>query len=202
MQRRFWHRCAKLTLLSQSRRTPPALFFVGKHIMLSKFLDRLFTWSGYLAGIFLVTIAVLVVAQIVARFFNHQIPSADEFAGYSLAASSFLGLAYAFRSGSHIRVTLLTARLSSKAQRVLLLLVLAFTAVMIATWAYNSMTLVWESYEFKEMSTGILKYPIWIPQLSMGIGVTLFCLAILEDLVNVLRGKEPNFEKNKEQLVD
>jgi len=170
--------------------------------MFSKFLDRLFTWSGYLAGVFLVAIAVLVTAQIVARFFNQQIPSADEFAGYSLAASSFLGLAYSFRSGSHIRVTLLTARLSSKAQQVMLLLVLGFSAVMIAIWAFNSMALVYESWDFKEMSTGILKYPIWIPQLSMGIGVSLFCLAILEDLVNVLRGKEPNFEKNKEQVMD
>lgn len=170
--------------------------------MFSKFLDRLFTWSGYLAGIFLVAIAVLVVAQIVARLMNKQIPSADEFAGYSLAASSFLGLAYSFRSGSHIRVTLLTARLPSKAQRIMLLLVLAYAVIMIAIWAYNSIGLVWESYEFKEMSTGILKYPIWIPQLSMGIGVTLFCLAILEDLVNVIRDKVPNFEKNKEQLLD
>lgn len=170
--------------------------------MFSKFLDRLFTWSGYLAGIFLVAIAVLVVAQIVARLVGQQIPSADEFAGYSLAASSFLGLAYSFRSGSHIRVTLLTARLATKTQRVVLLLVLAYAAVMIGIWAYNSLGLVWESYEFKEMSTGILKYPLWIPQLSMGIGVTLFCLAILEDLVNVIRGKEPNFEKNKEQMVD
>lgn len=170
--------------------------------MFSKLLDRLFTWSGYLAGVFLVAIAALVTAQIIARLMGKQIPSADEFAGYSLAASSFLGLAYSFRSGSHIRVTLLSARLASKAQRLLLLVVLLFAGAMIGIWAYNSIGLVWESYEFKEMSTGIIKYPIWIPQLSMGIGVCLFCLAILEDLVNVIRGKEPNFEKNKEQLVD
>jgi TRAP-type C4-dicarboxylate transport system permease small subunit len=147
--------------------------------MPSKFLDRLFTLSGHLAGIFLVSIAVLVVAQIVARFFNKQI-----------------------RSGSHIRVTLLTDRLSSKGQRIMLLLGLAFSVVMIAIWAVNSISLVYESWAYKEISTGILKYPIWIPQLSMGIGVTLFCLAILEDLVNVIRGKEPNFEKNKEQVMD
>jgi TRAP-type C4-dicarboxylate transport system permease small subunit len=170
--------------------------------MLSKFFDRLFTWSGYLAGIFLVTIATLVVAQIVARLFNKQIPSADEFAGYSLAASSFLGLAYSFRSGSHIRVTLLTDRFSTKGQRIMMLLGLAFAAAMIAIWAFNSITLVYESWAFKEVSTGILKYPIWIPQLSMGIGVSLFCLAVLEDLVNVFRGKEPNFEKNKERVMD
>lgn len=170
--------------------------------MFGKFLDRLFTWSGYLAGVFLVTIAILVVSQIVARMINKQIPSADEFAGYCLAASSFLGLAYSFRSGSHIRVTLLTDRLSTHIQRVLMLLVLTFTIIMIAVWAFNSISMVYESWKFKDMSTGILKYPIWIPQLSMGIGVTLFCLAIIEDLVNVMRGIEPNFEKNKEKVMD
>ena len=170
--------------------------------MIGKFLDRLFTWSGYLAGVFLVTIAILVVAQILARLFNKQIPSADEFAGYCLAASSFLGLAYSFRSGSHIRVTLLTDRLSTQIQRILMLLVLTFTIIMIAVWAYNSLSMVYESWKFKDMSTGILKYPIWIPQLSMGVGVTLFCLAIIEDLVNVMRGIEPNFEKNKEKVMD
>jgi len=170
--------------------------------MFSKFLDRLFTWSGYLAGMFLVAIAVLVVAQIAARWFNQQIPSADEFAGYCMAASSFLGLAYSFRSGSHIRVTLLTDRLPSKGQRVMLLLVLAFAVLMIAIWAINSISLVYESWAYNEVSTGILKYPIWIPQLSMGIGVSLFCLAILEDLANVILGKESNFEKNKERVME
>lgn len=170
--------------------------------MFSKFLDRLFTWSGYLAGVFLVIIAILVVSQIVARFFNTQIPSADEFAGYSLAASSFLGLAYSFRSGSHIRVTLLTDRLSSKTQRVLLIVIMTFTIAMIGIWAFNSIAFVQESLKYNEVSTGILKYPLWIPQLSMAIGVTLFCLAIIEDLVNVIRGKEPNFEKNKEKVMD
>jgi TRAP-type C4-dicarboxylate transport system permease small subunit len=172
------------------------------NVMFGKFLDRLFTWSGYLAGVFFVTIAILVVSQIVARMINKQIPSADEFAGYCLAASSFLGLAYSFRSGSHIRVTLLTDRLSTHLQRVLMLLVLVFTIIMIAVWAFNSISMVYESWKFKDMSTGILKYPIWIPQLSMGIGVTLFCLAIIEDLVNVMRGIEPNFEKNKEKVMD
>lgn len=170
--------------------------------MFSRFLDRLFTWSGYLAGVFLVIIALLVVAQIAARWFNKQIPSADEFAGYSLAATSFLGLAYSFRSGSHIRVTLLTDRLPSKIQRIMMLLVLTFAVIMIATWAFNSITFVHESWRFGDVSTGLLKYPIWIPQLSMAIGVTLFCFALLEDLVNVIRGKVPNFEKNKEKVMD
>lgn len=170
--------------------------------MLSKVLDRLFTWSGYLAGIFLVLIGILVVAQIIARMLNTQIPSIDEFAGYSLAASSFLGLAYSFRSGSHIRVTLITDKLSQPVQRVVLILVLLFALTMISIWSYNAIYLVYESWLFNEVSTGIIKYPIWIPQISMGIGVVLFCLALLEDLIRVVTGKTPNFEKNQERMAE
>jgi TRAP-type C4-dicarboxylate transport system permease small subunit len=83
-----------------------------------------------------------------------------------------------------------------------LIVILTFAIAMIAIWAFNSVALVHESWKYNEVSTGILKYPLWIPQLSMGIGVTLFCLAVIEDLVNVIRGKEPNFEKNKEQVMD
>ena len=169
--------------------------------MNSKVLDRIFTWSGYLAGVFLVLIGVLVVAQILARLVNQQIPSVDEFAGYCLAASSFLGLAYSFRSGSHIRVTMIVDKLPAQAQRVVLILVLLFALTMIGVWGYNAIYFIYESWLYKEMSTGIVKYPIWIPQLGMGIGVVLFFLAILEDLVNAVMGKEPNFEKNKEQMA-
>ena len=170
--------------------------------MLTKFLDRLFIWSGYLAGMFLVLIGILVVSQIVARMMHSQIPSVDEFAGYSLAASSFLGLAYSFRCGSHIRVTLFTDRLSGSAQRIILIAVLLFALAMIGTWGYNAVHLVYESWLFKEVSTGIIKYPLWIPQMFMGLGVILFCLALLEDLVRVIRGEEPNFEKNKETMTE
>ena len=170
--------------------------------MLSKVLDRLFTWRGYLAGIFLVLIGILVVSQIVARMLNTQIPSVDEFAGYSLAASSFLGLAYSFRSGSHIRVTLITDKLAQPVQRIVLIAVLLFALTMIAIWSYNAIYLVYESWLFNEMSTGIIKYPLWIPQISMGIGVVLFCLALLEDLIRVIMGKEPNFEKNQERMTE
>jgi len=170
--------------------------------MISKILDRLFLWSGYLAGIFLVAIGILVVAQIVARFLNTQLPSVDEFAGYCLAASSFLGLAYSFRSGAHIRVTLVTDKLSSNAQRIVLTLALLFALVMIGVWAYNAIYLTYESWLYDEMSTGIIKYPIWIPQISMALGIVLFCLALLEDLINVVMGRAPNFEKNREQIQE
>jgi TRAP-type C4-dicarboxylate transport system permease small subunit len=92
-------------------------------------------------------------------------------------------------------------KLPPKAHRIVLSLVLLFTLTMIGVWGYNAIYFIYESWLYKEMSTGIVKYPIWIPQLGMGVGVVLFFLAILEDLLNVVTGKEPNFEKNKEQMA-
>ncbi|WP_163576847.1 TRAP transporter small permease [Halomonas faecis] len=171
-----------------------------RKIMLSSLLDRVFRISGALAGVFLVVIAVLVVAQIVGRLIGVQIPGANEFAGYSLAATSFLGLAYSFRQGAHIRVTLLTDQLPQAMRRWVLVMALALASSMVIYLAYNTMVMVYLSWDFGEMSSGIISYPLWIPQLSMAIGMVLFSMALIEDLVRTLLGMSPNFEKNKESL--
>jgi hypothetical protein len=82
-------------------------------------LDFLYKACGVLAAIALAGIAVLILAQIVGRFFGLLVPSANEIAGFLMAASSFLALGYAFRSGSHIRVTMLLSRLPVRARRAL-----------------------------------------------------------------------------------
>jgi len=73
-------------------------------------LDLLYKSCGVLAAISLSGIAVLILAQIIGRFFGVLVPSANEIAGFLMAASSFLALAYVFRAGSHIRVTMLLLR--------------------------------------------------------------------------------------------
>lgn len=168
--------------------------------MLSRFLDRIFGISGVLAGIFLVIIGVLVVAQIVGRLFGIQIPGANEFSGYSLAATSFLGLAYSFRQGAHIRVTLVTDRLPESIQKWVTVIVLIVASSMIIFLAYNTFSMVYWSWEFEEKSTGIVSYPLWIPQMTMAIGIIFFAIALVEDLIRILLGLKPNFEKNKETL--
>ena len=96
--------------------------------MPTRALDMIYRAAGALAGIFLVAICVIVCAQIVARQFEAIIPSADQFAGFCMAATSFLGLAYSFRDGSHIRVTLFVRALGSTGQRMMLILALAIAA--------------------------------------------------------------------------
>ena len=80
------------------------------------FLDKLYLLSGYLAAIFLALIALTIIAQILGRFINVTIDS-TETAGFSLAALTFFGLAYTFRSGEHIRVTLITRLLKKNLKK-------------------------------------------------------------------------------------
>ena len=91
-----------------------------------KILDKLYLFSGYLSAFFLSMIALTIIAQILGRFVNITIDS-TETAGFSLAALTFLGLSYTFRSGEHIRVTLLTRLLNKEIKRYQELFSLSFS---------------------------------------------------------------------------
>src|SRR5262245_50569358 len=75
------------------------------------FLDRLYLFSGYLAGAFMVAIFVLMMALSAGRPIGLNVPAADDFVSWCMAAMAFLGLAHTFRSGEMIRVGLLIDQL-------------------------------------------------------------------------------------------
>jgi TRAP-type C4-dicarboxylate transport system permease small subunit len=154
----------------------------------TRILDRIFLAGGVLAGVFLVLIAVLVVGQIVSRLVGAMIPSADEFAGYCLSAASFLGLAYALRNGAHIRVTLLAGALPERPRWVLNLAAVAVSTAMVAYFTWYTLVMVWESYVFGDVTSGLVPIPLWLPQTGMAIGLVLFTLALVELFVRLLLG--------------
>jgi TRAP-type C4-dicarboxylate transport system permease small subunit len=154
----------------------------------SAFLDRLARASGAAAAASLAAIAVIIAAQIVARLFGQQIPAADDFAGWAMAASAFLALPYALRKGDHIRVTLIAQMLPKRWQHGLDLLATA-VGVALACWgAWYAVNFVLDSWRYHEVAQGMLAVPLWIPQLSMAIGMTLFALMMLDRLLRVALG--------------
>ena len=157
-------------------------------------LDRLYGLCGALGAIFLVSIAVLILTQIIARFFDVLVPSANDFAGFSLAASSFLALAYTFRKGGHIRVTLVIQRLPAGWRRGFDLASLAVAAALIATFAWFSVDLAIESWVYNDLSDGLIPVPLWIPQSAMALGIGVLALALVDEFFSVLRGNAPSYE--------
>ena len=153
-------------------------------------LDRFFNIAGYLAGFFMVGGLLAVLASILGRLHPvFELPGADAYAGYCMACSAFLALAPTLRRGEHIRVTLLLNRLPAAGQRGLDILCHLVAIGLSGALAWFSIRLVQQSREFHDISSGLDATPLWIPQLGMAIGTTLFALAFLGDLILLLRGE-------------
>jgi TRAP-type C4-dicarboxylate transport system permease small subunit len=161
-------------------------------------LDGVYAASGLLAAFFMVVMTALVVLQIGARLIGTQIPSADDFARLSMAASAFLGLAFALRSGAHIRVTLLLEKLPPAPQRALEIACLVLASAVSAWFAWSTGVMAYDSWMFVEYTIGQVPLPKWIPIAGMTLGIALVTIAFLEDLIDVLNRRTPSYQRSSE----
>ena len=67
------------------------------------------------------------------------------------------------------------------------------------TW--NTILLVADSIEYGEVSYGMIPVPLWIPQSFMALGLIVLTIALVDDIVRVLRGKKPSYEGVGEGLL-
>jgi len=169
--------------------------------MLRHTLDRLYLTAGVVAGICIALMALLILAQIIGRWFNVIIPSTEDFSGFLLAAASFLALAYTLRSGGHIRVSLLVAHLHVRKRFYAELLSLAIGLALALYTAWWTALLVIESYEFGEVGSGYVPVPLWIPQIPMALGLGILAIALLDELVLPLRGNQPHYMRHDDSAV-
>ncbi len=162
-------------------------------MQLRDFLNKLYLGSSLLAGTCIVLITLMILAQIVGRWFGLIIPSTEDFSGYFLAAATFLALPYTFRSGGHIRVTILVNLLKGTAQRTALGFALLVFICLITYGSYYAIAFVYESWSFHEVSQGYISIPLWIPQSFMALGLVIFLIALIDDFLLLLSGKTPAF---------
>lgn len=158
-----------------------------------KFLERLYTGSGVLAGVFLILIAALSLTQISGRLLGFDAYSFDDFAGFCMAASSFLGLAHTYRRNEQIRVTIAIDRLGGGKRRVMEALCLMASAFLIGFFAWYAADMVITSYQINDVSQGLVAVPLWVPQSGMALGLAIMTIALLDDLVVVFRRGAPSY---------
>jgi len=157
-------------------------------------LQLLYRTSGQLAGFFLVAIAILSLMQIGGRLLGFAAHSFDEFAGYCMAASSFLGLAFCLRANEHIRMTLLLHRTRGALRRALEIGCLSAGALLVGFFAWYTCDMTGFSFATRDVSQGLVPVLLWIPQSGMALGVAILLIALLDDLLLVLSGKPPSYE--------
>ena len=155
------------------------------------FLDNLYRLSGALAAIGMVATLVLVGAGVLTRPLGIYLPGTDDYAGYAMAACGFFALAYTFKHGEHIRVSLLLERVGPRMRAAVEWFSLAAATAVAATLAFYAVRMVLQSHEFEEISQGVDATPLWIPQLSMAFGSVVLLIALVDDLVMTTLGRAP-----------
>ena len=156
-------------------------------------LERLYALCAGLAALFLAAIGVLTLAQIGGRLAGLLVPLADEFAGFCLAAATFLALAPTLRAGGHVRVGLMLSRTRGRGRRLVEAWCLAVGAAVTGYFAWYSADMTWESFQFGDVGQGLVPTPLWIPQLGMTVGIAVLAVAFVDDLVRVVRGHGPSY---------
>jgi TRAP-type C4-dicarboxylate transport system permease small subunit len=141
---------------------------------------------GAVGAVFILLTLLIQVVAIFGRFVQFSISGHDAYAGYFLAAGTFFALAHTLRRGDHIRVTLIIGRLKGAARVWMEVFCLAVATFLSGYFAYYAARLAWGSWSYNDISTEIDATPLWIPQLSMALGVTALFLAFAEELVYVL----------------
>lgn len=162
---------------------------------LCRFLDGLYTAGGVLASLFLIAILVLIVAQMVARWTSTTFSGAPNYAGYCMAAASFLAFAHALNRGAHIRVSILLNALGTHKYwlEVFCFLVGSAASSYLAWYAIRAN--IW-SHKFHDISQGQDATPIWIPQLGMSVGAVLLAVCFWDNLIRLLVLKQHAIQSN------
>jgi TRAP-type C4-dicarboxylate transport system permease small subunit len=144
-------------------------------------------FSGALAALFMIAIAVLILLSIVTRLLGTYVPGLSDYAGYTMAAASFLALGYTFGAGGHIRVNLVLGRVKGAARRALEIWCLGAGAGLSCYLAWFSIKMVLISLELEDVSEGPDATPLWIPQTAMALGTSILSIALIDRLVAVAR---------------
>ena len=162
-------------------------------------LDFIYLASGVAAALCLIAILFLIVIQMLARWTGEVFPGAPEYAGYAMAAASFLAFANALNRGSHIRVSILINAVGPTARRLLEIWCFAIGAVVMWYFVYYAWRFVSFSVMLGDISQGQDKTPLWIPQSVMFVGALIFAIALTDNLISLIfRGDH----RIKRDLVD
>ena len=160
-------------------------------------VERLSHCAGVIAGLCILAVAFIVVYEIIMRgVFNSPTEWVLEISTYLIIVAGFLGLAVTLRKRGHIKVDFVQGRLNEQTRRVLEIITTSLSLMLFCIFFVESAELVRLSHEFNKLSPSILRFPLWIPQMSPVIGSGLLALELIRQLwsaaIELRRGGNEN----------
>jgi TRAP-type transport system small permease protein len=151
---------------------------------LSSLIDRIADIVGYLSGWLVPLMMMLVVVDVFMRYgMQRPLMVADEFSAYMLVALSFLGFAYTWRQGGHVRVEAVVRYLPPRICNWVRLIGLILTFIFMIEMDRAAYKMITYALEMKMRSSTWLMFPLFWPQLTIFVGFVLLTLMLAVDIV-------------------
>jgi len=152
------------------------------------------TLCGYVAAALIAASVVVVCQMVFVRYaLNMNTIWQTDFVTYSLVAATFVGSPYVLMTRGHVNVDVLPHYVRARSRFVLALFAAALTLAFCVTIAVLTFLFWKEAWDNKWVSDTMWRARLWIPYLSMPIGLSLLALQSLADLFSVATGREPPF---------
>jgi TRAP-type C4-dicarboxylate transport system permease small subunit len=153
-------------------------------------MRRLVYWLGLLSGFVLLVIMGLMCAEVFCRYFLHKpILGTVEISSYLLVLFVFSGVSYTQSIDGHIRIDLLTSRLSDQSQKLLRLaaLMMALAVYGVITWRTSRAFLL--SWQMGEVRWGALPLPVYPVKFFVAFGSLVLCIQFIISIFDECRYK-------------
>ncbi len=148
-------------------------------------IEKIAYLGGYLSGWLVPIMMMLVVVDVFMRYVMHRpLMVSDEFSAYMLVALSFLGLAYTWRQGGHVRIEILVSRLSPPVYAWVRLIGLILTFIFMIELDRAAYKMIVYALQMNLRSSTWLMFPLFWPQVTVFIGFILLTLLLVIDIVH------------------
>lgn len=143
----------------------------------------------YLVGMVLMMVAYIFIREVLVR----PIMFVEEYSAYGVVIMTYFAAAYTLRSGGHINVNVVIRRLHHRAREGLLTFSGLFALLMLGYMLSRSIS--WFRYTLTyHVRSEFTLTPMWIPTLSIPIGLGVFGLAIalwtVQRVISLVKGAE------------
>jgi TRAP-type C4-dicarboxylate transport system permease small subunit len=143
----------------------------------------------------LVGAAILVVCQMVVMryFLNASTIWQTEFVIYSLVASTFIGSPYVLLIKGHVNVDLLPHYLGDRGKLILSYVASILGFVFCAALTWKGFELFYEALVNGWRTDTVWSLPLWIPYISIPLGIGLLSLQYIADIIALMTGHHMPF---------
>ncbi|MDH4266554.1 MAG: TRAP transporter small permease subunit [Deltaproteobacteria bacterium] len=154
---------------------------------ISFILEKIVDFGGYLSGWLVPLMMILVAVEVFMRYVLYQpLMVADEFSAYLLVALSYLGMAYTWKQGGHVRINLLVNRLPARVSGWIRLMALILVLIFLIGLDQAGYKMIMYALKINLRSETWLTFPLFWPQLTIFIGFLLLTLLLVVEVARTI----------------